>query len=330
METLSMIQRPRRNRKSANIRAMVQETRLFPSHLIAAYFIQEGKNIKENNLKLSGVENFSIDLFLKEIESLLILGIPAIALFPIIPKGLKDARGIEALNPQGIMPKAISAIKKAFPQLVVISDVALDPYTNHGHDGVIGKNQEIANDETVHILAQMARIHADAGVDIVAPSDMMDGRVKAIRNCLDNAGHTNTSIMSYAVKYASSFYAPYRETLSSTVTFGDKKSYHMNPANFREALREIRLDEEEGADFLMIKPSLAYMDIIYKVRQETSLPLVAFQVSGEYAMLKAAAEKDLLNFDSAFYECCLGLKRAGSDLIITYGAKHLAKLLLRN
>jgi porphobilinogen synthase len=330
MANLNLLRRPRRNRQSAAIRAMAQETRLHPSDLIAPYFIIEGQNIKQAISSMPGVFRLSIDCLLKEIEELIFLGVPAIALFPVIPNEKKDITGSESLNPEGFLPEAIRIVKKAFPSICVITDIALDPYTTHGHDGLVSPRGEILNDETVDILTSMAKIQAQAGVDIVAPSDMMDGRVRAIREALDREGFTHVGIMAYAAKYASALYSPFRDALQSAPRFGNKMTYQMNPANSREAILEAQLDEEEGADFLMVKPALPYLDIISKIRQSTSLPIAAYQVSGEYAMIMAAAEQGWMNADSVFMECLLGIKRAGADVILTYAAGRIARQLYKS
>lgn len=324
---LHLLRRPRRNRQNAAIRAMTQETRLHPSDLIAPCFIVDGQNQRQTISSMPGVFRLSIDLLLKEIAEFISLGIPAIALFPVIPDEKKDPCGSESLNPEGFLPKAVRIVKNEFPSICIITDIALDPYTTHGHDGLVGDEGQILNDETVHVLARMAKIQAQAGVDIVAPSDMMDGRVKAIRKGLDEEGFMHVGIMAYAAKYASSLYSPFRDALQSAPRFGNKMTYQMNPANAREAILEAELDEEEGADFLMIKPALPYLDIISKIRQNTSIPVAAYQVSGEYAMIMAAAEKGWIDADAVFMESLLGIKRAGADVILTYAASRVARIL---
>lgn len=329
MNPLNLLKRPRRNRISSTIRSMTQETRLHSSDLIAPFFIVKGTNQKQAIPSLPGVYRFSIDLLLKEIEQLIALGVFSIALFPVTDLEEKDAQGSFALNPEGLLFQAIRLIKKEFPLICVITDVALDPYTSHGHDGLVNSQGYVLNDETVETLAQLAILQARAGADIVAPSDMMDGRVAAIRKELDKHSFIDVGIIAYSAKYASSFYAPFRDALQSAPKLGDKKSYQMNPANSREALLECQMDEEEGADFIMIKPALPYLDIIAKIRQSTFLPIAAYQVSGEYAMIMAAAEKGYLDADEAFMECSLSIKRAGADIIFTYAACRLAALLYR-
>ena len=323
-----MLKRPRRNRKCHAIREMVQETRLHPSDFIAPYFVKEGTGKKEPILSLPGVSRLSIDLLLKEAEALLKLGIPAMALFPVIPQEQKDITGTQALNPEGLLQRAIRALKKEFPEMCVIADIALDPYTSHGHDGLVNDKGEILNDETVEVLGKMAIVQAGAGVDIVAPSDMMDGRIRHIRQSLDKFNCEHVSIMAYTAKYASSFYGPFRDALNVKLAFGDKKTYQINPANATEAIREATLDEEEGADFLMVKPALPYLDIISKLRAHTTLPVAAYHVSGEYAMIMAAAQNKWLDPKKAMLECLMGIKRAGADVILTYAARQAAEWLL--
>ncbi len=319
--------RPRRNRKNSAVRALVEETKLTTSDLIYPQFITEGSNIRDPIHSMPGIYRLSLDQLLKEAERLVEFGIPAIALFPAIPKELKDSTGSESVNPDGLLQRAVRLLKKSFPQLCVITDIALDPYTNHGHDGLVGDNGEILNDPSLEALAQMALVQAEAGVDMVAPSDMMDGRVGAIRATLDQNGYFDVSIHAYTAKYASAFYGPFRDALGSAPSFGDKKTYQMNPANSREALIEARLDEMEGADILMVKPALAYLDVIAKLRAATSLPISAYQVSGEYAMIMAAAQNGWLDGESALLESLLCIKRAGADMIFTYAAPEIAQLI---
>lgn len=322
-----IIKRPRRNRKSCTIRALMQETRLHHSDLIYPLFVIEGKKRQEAIESMPGIFRLSLDLLMEEAERALKLKIPAVALFPVIERGLKDPFGSEATNQNGILQKAIRALKENFPELCVFADIALDPYTSHGHDGIANEKEEILNDETIDILVKMALLQAEAGVDFVAPSDMMDGRVGAIRRALDEAGHSSVSIHAYTAKYASSFYGPFREALSSELQFGDKKSYQMNPANWREAIRETLLDEEEGADVIMIKPALPYLDVISKVREVTSLPISAYQVSGEYSMILAAAQNGWIDKEKALWESVMCIKRAGADMIFTYAAPLIAELI---
>lgn len=319
-EMRQLTHRLRRNRQTPAIRSLVQETRLCPSDLIHPFFILEGSEKKESIASMPGVERLSLDLILRQAEHLHKQGIQAIALFPTIDKALKSERGEEAWNPEGLVPRAIRVIKRSLPSLCVIADVALDPYTVHGHDGIASPSGEILNDETLESLSCMAAALAEAGADFVAPSDMMDGRVGAIRKTLDSAGFTKTGILSYSIKYASSLYAPFRDALHSHLAFGDKKTYQMDPANRREAMLEARLDEEEGADILMVKPATLYLDVISQLREETHKPIAAYHVSGEYAMVLAAHEKGYLNAEKVFYETLLSIKRAGADMIFTYAA----------
>jgi porphobilinogen synthase len=322
--------RPRRNRKSPAIRALIEETKLTASNLIYPQFVIEGTGIKNPIPSMPGIYRLTVDFLLKEAERLVEFGIPAIALFPVIPKEFKDEAGSESLNPHGILLQAVRSIKSNFPQLCVITDIALDPYTSHGHDGLVNEEGKILNDASLDILTRMALVQAEAGVDMVAPSDMMDGRVGAIRAALDGNGFHDVSIHAYTAKYASAFYGPFRDALGSAPTFGDKKSYQMNPANSREALIEAQLDEMEGADILMVKPALPYLDIVAKLRAATALPISAYQVSGEYAMVMAAALNGWLDGDRALYESLLCIKRAGADMIFTYAAPRIAQLLIND
>lgn len=322
-----MIKRPRRNRSSSAVRDLVQETTLSKRDLVAPFFVLPGERKKEAIPTMPGVFRLTGDLLLDELSSLWGQGLCAAALFPVIPSTQKDARGSEALNPKGLIPCIIKKIKEALPELCLFADVALDPYTSHGHDGLINEKGEVLNDPSVEVLAQMSLVLAEAGADFVAPSDMMDGRVKAIRHELCKTGFTSTGILSYTAKYASSLYAPFRDALHSAPAFGDKKTYQMNPANAREALLEATLDEEEGADMLMVKPALFYLDIIAKLRQKTNLPICAYLVSGEYAMVMAAHEKGMLDASRIFYEAHLSIKRAGADFIFSYATPHLLSSL---
>ena len=321
-----MLVRPRRNRLNAPIRDMVREASLGPQHLVYPLFVQEGEGRRTPISSMPGQARLSIDLLVELAAQAFALGVPGVALFPALDDARKDARGSESSNSAGLLPRAVRALKAALPELLVITDVALDPYSSDGHDGVLIDGR-IDNDITVPILAQMAVNQARAGADIVAPSDMMDGRVGAIRRALDDAGYTEIGICSYCVKYASAFYGPFREALDSTPRSGDKKTYQMDPGNVREALREVRLDEAEGADWLMVKPGLPYADVIRRVRELSALPVATYQVSGEYAMLKAAAEKGWLEYDRSLLETLLCLRRAGADIIVTYAAIEAAKLL---
>ncbi len=319
--------RPRRNRKSAAIRSLIQETHLCPHQLVAPLFVIDGHQQSQSINSMPGVERLSIDLLVNEAKNLYRLGIRAIDLFPYIPTEKKDPFGKEALNPNNLFVRAVKALKQEIPEMCVIVDIALDPFTSHGHDGVTNETGQILNDPTLYILGEMSILAAQAGADIVAPSDMMDGRVKFIRQSLDLAGFKNVNILSYAAKYASCFYGPFREALHSGPKFGDKKTYQMDPSNSREAILEAMLDEQEGADMLLIKPALPYLDIIAKIREKTQLPIAAYHVSGEYAMIMAAAEKGWIDADKAFMESLLSIKRAGADFILTYAAKRVANLL---
>jgi porphobilinogen synthase len=308
------------------MRAMARETSLAPANLVLPLFLREGENERTPIAAMPGQARLSIDLAVALAREAFELGVPAVELFPALPDALKDPRGSECTNPDGLMQRAIRALKRELPELTVCTDVALDPYSSDGHDGVVIEGR-IDNDVTLPILAAMAVSHAEAGADVVAPSDMMDGRVRAIREALDGAGHTQVSILSYCVKYASAFYGPFREALDSAPRHGDKKSYQMDPANLREVEREVRLDEAEGADILMVKPGLPYADVIARVRALTPLPVAVYHVSGEYTMLKLAAEKGYLDYDRCLLESLLCLRRAGADIIFTYGAVDAARLL---
>ena len=303
---------------------MIRETILHIEELIYPIFVTYGRDKREEISAMPGCYRFSIDNITREVREAAELGIPAIILFGIPDK--KDEIGSEAYNPKGVVQEAIRAIKAEVPKIVVITDVCIDEYTSHGHCGVV-RDGEIDNDATLELLAQMALSHAQAGADMVAPSDMMDGRVKAIRKVLDEHGFQHTPIMSYAAKYASSFYGPFREAADSIPKFGDRKSYQMDIANSREAMREIRLDIEEGADIIMVKPALPYLDIIWQARQKFDLPIAAYNVSGEYAMIKAAASQGWLDEERVILEALTCIKRAGADLILTYFAKDVARLL---
>jgi porphobilinogen synthase len=326
-ENLVIPKRPRRNRKSPAIRALVQETRIHASNFVSPLFVMEGVNQKSAIASMPEIYRLSIDLLIKEVIHLYELGIRAVDLFPVVSNDLKNPLGSEAINPNSLIFRAIHTIKKEVPEMCVMADVALDPFTDHGHDGVIDSNGRILNDETVKILAKFSILAAEAGADVVAPSDMMDGRVAYIRKALDQQGFTDISILSYAAKYASGFYGPFREALNSAPKFGDKKTYQMNPANAREAILEVFLDESEGADMLLIKPALAYLDIIAKIKEQTLLPLGAYHVSGEYAMVMAAAQNGWIDGDRVMSECLTSIKRAGADFILTYAGKRMAELL---
>lgn len=320
--------RLRRNRAHDWTRRMVCENTVSVNDLILPVFVLEGSKTEESVKSMPGVSRYSVDLLLKEIEKAAKCGIPAIALFPVISGDKKSADGREAWADNNLVSRAVRAIKKEIPNIGVICDVALDPYTSHGHDGLVDESGYVVNDETVEVLCKQALSQAEAGVDIVAPSDMMDGRVGAIREALDKNGFTNTGILSYAAKYASAFYGPFRDAVNSGGYLkGDKKTYQMDPANSDEALREVALDIEEGADMVMVKPGLPYLDVIRRVKDEFRVPTFAYNVSGEYAMLKAAAANGWLDHDKALMEMMLAFKRAGCDGILTYAALDVAKIL---
>ncbi len=318
------IQRLRRLRQHETFRRMVRETRLSASDLIYPMFVMEGKDQRREIASMPGQFRLSTDLLVKEAGEVAGLGIPAVMLFGIPDR--KDDRGTSAVDPNGIVQRAIKAVKDHVPGLIVVTDVCIDEYTSHGHCGIV-KDGRILNDETLECLRAMARTHAQAGADMVAPSDMMDGRVAAIRSELDHAGYPELPIMAYAAKFASCFYAPFRDAAGSAPQFGDRQSYQMDPANRREALREIALDVEEGADIVMVKPALPYLDVIAAARAHTALPVAAYQVSGEYSMIKAAGKAGWLDESRAMLESLLAIKRAGADLILTYFAKDAAPLL---
>jgi porphobilinogen synthase len=311
-------------RQSEPLRRLVRETRLSVSDLICPMFVTTGKGRRDEIGSMPGQHRLSVDLLVKEAADAKLLGIPAVILFGVPDK--KDERGTGAYDPEGVVPKAVRALKDQVPDLMVVTDVCIDEYTSHGHCGLV-KDGRILNDETLECLRAMARVHAEAGADMVAPSDMMDGRVLAIRDELDKAGFAELPIMAYAAKFASCFYAPFRDAANSSPKFGDRQSYQMDPANVREALREIRSDIQEGADIVMVKPALPYLDIIAAARAKTTVPIAAYQVSGEYSMIKAAARAGFLDETRAMMESLLAIKRAGADMILTYFAKDAAKLL---
>ena len=321
---MNLLIRPRRNRKSASMRDLVRETILSPRNFILPLFVMEGKKEKVPIRSMPGVFRLSRDLIVAEAKRAYKLGIPAVALFPALPEKKKDKRAAESKNPDGLLQKTIRDLKAAVPELTVITDVAMDPYSSDGHDGLV-KNGKILNDETLPILSAMAIAQARAGADMVAPSDMMDGRVGYLRKSLDEEGFAETGILAYSAKYASSFYGPFREALDSAPKHGDKKTYQMDPANRREALREVKLDAAEGADMVMVKPALPYLDIISDIKAAVDLPVAAYHVSGEYAMIKAAGKLGWLDADKAMLESVLSIKRAGADAILTYAALELAE-----
>lgn len=318
-----LLYRPRRLRRTESLRLMVQENQLTVNDLIYPVFVTEGENLKQEIPSMPDCYRYSLDLLLLELQEISTLGIKAIALFPVITDDKKDNEGKESYNPDGLVQRTVKAIKSKIPSLIVITDIALDPYSTYGHDGIV-ENGEILNDETVEILVKMALSHAEAGADIVAPSDMMDGRIGAIRKGLDKEGWINTGILAYSAKYASAYYGPFRDALESAPKFGDKKTYQMDYANGKEAIKEVALDIAEGADMVMIKPALAYLDIIRRVRDYTNLPVVAYNVSGEYSMIKAASQRGWIDEDKVVLETLTSMKRAGADLILTYFAKQVA------
>ena len=320
-----MLNRPRRNRSSAAIRTMVEENRLSVKDLLFPLFVMDGSATKTEIKSMPGIYRYTTDLLLKEIEACLNLGITSYALFPQVAEERKDTLATESHRKGSLYLETIHAVTSRFPEISMLTDVAMDPYSSDGHDGIV-KNGEILNDETLDVLAKMAVAQAQAGSKLIGPSDMMDGRVAYIRDSLDDAGFTNVGIMAYSAKYASAFYGPFRDALESAPKFGDKKTYQMNPANSREALREAELDELEGADFLMVKPALAYLDIISLLRDNTNLPIAAYNVSGEYAMVKAAAANGWIDGEKAMLESLLSMKRAGAQVILTYFAKEFAQL----
>jgi porphobilinogen synthase len=319
----------RRMRHDDFSRRLMRETQLSVADLIYPVFILEGEAQREPVVSMPGIERLSIDELLLEATAIHELGIPTIALFPVVPEADKSEDAREAFNPDGLAQRAVRALKQALPELGVITDVALDPFTTHGQDGLVDENGYVLNDETVAVLVKQALSHAEAGADIVAPSDMMDGRIGAIRKALEQAGHRNTRILAYAAKYASSFYGPFRDAVGSAANLagGDKYSYQMDPANSDEALREVALDLEEGADMVMVKPGMPYLDIIRRVKDEFAVPTFAYQVSGEYAMLKAASQNGWLDEQAVVMESLLSIKRAGADAILTYYAKSVGQWL---
>ncbi len=321
--------RLRRMRKDTFSRRLMRETRLSVDDLIYPVFVLEGQSSREAVASMPGIERLSIDELLKEAEILMEYDIPAVALFPVTPEGQKSLDAREAYNPEGLAQRAVRALKARFPELGVITDVALDPFTSHGQDGLLDNDGYVMNDETVEVLVRQALSHAEAGADVVAPSDMMDGRIGAIRQALEGAGHIHTRILAYAAKYASSFYGPFRDAVGSAANLGtgDKYSYQMDPANSNEALREVALDLQEGADMVLIKPGLPYLDIVQRIKDEFQAPTFVYQVSGEYAMLKAAAVNGWLDERACVLEALTSMKRAGADGILTYFAKDVAKWL---
>ncbi|HIK35636.1 MULTISPECIES: porphobilinogen synthase [unclassified Thermosynechococcus] len=323
---MELTYRPRRLRRTAQIRRLVREHALTTGDLIYPVFVMEGEDQVQEVPSMPDCYRYTLDRLILELKEAYALGIGAIALFPLVPEHLKDNAGTESYNPEGLVQRSVRAIKAVLPDLLIFTDVALDPYSSEGHDGIV-KNGEILNDETVEVLVKQAVSQAAAGADFVAPSDMMDGRVGAIRAGLDAAGYTHVGILAYSAKYASAYYGPFRDALDSAPKFGDKKTYQMDPANVREAVREVSLDIEEGADLVMVKPALAYMDVIAQLKQVSDVPVAAYNVSGEYAMVKAAARNGWIDEKKVVLETLLGFKRAGADVILTYHAKQVAQWL---
>jgi porphobilinogen synthase len=321
--------RPRRMRRDPFSRALMRENTITASDLIYPVFILDGDNQRQQVASMPGVERVSIDLLMDVAAECVQLGIPVLALFPVVDASLKTYDGVEATNPDGLVPRAVRALKSRFPELGVLTDVALDPYTTHGQDGLPDENGYIVNEKTIEMLIKQALAQAEAGVDVVAPSDMMDGRIGAIRSALEDAGYIHTRIMAYSAKFASAFYGPFRDAVGSSTNLGkaDKNTYQMDPANSDEALREVALDLAEGADMVMVKPGMPYLDIVRRVKDEFKVPTFAYQVSGEYAMLKAAAQNGWLDHDKVMMESMMAFKRAGADGVLTYFALDIARLL---
>jgi porphobilinogen synthase len=321
--------RMRRMRRDPFSRALMRENTVTPSDLIYPVFILDGANQRQQVASMPGVERVSVDLLLKVAEECVALGIPVMALFPVVDASLKTYDGVEATNPEGLVPRAVRELKRRFPELGIMTDVALDPYTTHGQDGLPDENGYIVNEKTIAMLTRQALAQAEAGVDVVAPSDMMDGRIGVIRNALEEQGFIHTRIMAYSAKYASAFYGPFRDAVGSAANLGkaDKNTYQMDPANSDEALREVALDLAEGADMVMVKPGMPYLDVVRRVKDEFKVPTFAYQVSGEYAMLKAAAQNGWLDHDKVMMEAMMAFKRAGADGVLTYFALEVARLL---
>jgi len=321
--------RPRRMRRDDWSRRLIQENRLIPDDLIYPVFLLPGKNQTQTVASMPGIERMSLDRLFSVAEECVALGIPVMALFPVIDTSLKTIDGSEAFNPNGLVPTAVAELKKRFPNLGIMTDVALDPYTSHGQDGILDENHRILNDETVTVLVKQALCHAHSGVDIVAPSDMMDGRIGQIRTALESNQYLHTRIMAYSAKYASAFYGPFRDAVGSAANLGkaDKKNYQMDPANGDEAIREVSLDISEGADMVMIKPGMPYLDIVHRIKEAFAYPTYVYQVSGEYAMLKAAANNGWLDHDAVMMESLIGFKRAGADGVLSYFALEAGRLL---
>jgi porphobilinogen synthase len=318
--------RPRRNRSSRAVRDLVRETELAPGHLVLPLFVIEGRDAREPISSMSGTARLSIDLIVEEARAAASLGVRAFALFPALDDAVKDEWATESVNRDGLLQRCIAELKEHVPESLVITDVAMDPYSTQGHDGYVHEGK-IVNDPTLAVLAEMAVAQAEAGADVVAPSDMMDGRVGVIRSALDESGHENVGILAYSAKYASSFYGPFREALDSAPRHGDKRTYQMDPANGVEALREVRLDVQEGADMVMVKPALPYLDVIRRVKDAVDVPVAAYQVSGEYAMIQTVAERGFMDGDALVLESVTGIRRAGADVVLTYFARRLGELL---
>jgi len=321
-----MLRRNRRLRTSESIRSLVRETYISPNDFLVPLFIVEGSQVKEEIASMPGYYRYSLDLLKQEIKEIWNLGLKSVLLFVKVPDHLKDNAGTEAINPEGLMQRAIKTVKDVAPEMVIMTDVALDPYSSYGHDGIVN-NGKILNDDTTAILAEMALSHARAGADFVAPSDMMDGRIFEMRSLLEDEGFHDTGIMSYSAKYASSFYGPFRDALDSAPGFGDKNTYQMDPANRDEAIKETLMDIEEGADIVMVKPGLCYLDIVRDIKNVVNVPVAVYQVSGEYAMIKAAAEKGWLDHDAVILEQLTAIKRSGANMIASYFAKDAVKLI---
>lgn len=320
------LRRNRRLRTNEAIRSLVRETILSPNDFLVPLFVVEGQNVKEEISSMPNYFRYSLDLLEKEVKELWGLGLKSVLLFVKVPDKLKDNKGKEAVNPDGLMQRAIKTVKHACPDMLVMTDVALDPYSSYGHDGIV-EHDQILNDESVEVLTEMSLSHARAGADFVAPSDMMDGRILSIREALEDEGYLNTGIMAYSAKYASAFYGPFRDALDSAPGFGDKKTYQMDYANRFEAITEAEMDIDEGADIVMVKPGLCYLDIVREIKNEVNVPVAVYQVSGEYAMVKAAAERGWLDHDAVMMEQLTAIKRAGANIIATYFAKDAVKLL---
>jgi len=325
--TITITSRPRRNRVSDSIRSLVRENSLQVTDLIMPLFIIEGNNIRQPVESMPGISRLSLDLIVKECQTLHQLGVPAVVLFPALDDAQKDTRASESVNANGLYQRTIAAIKTAVPEMTIMTDVAMDPYSSDGHDGYVTENGVIDNDITLQILAEMSVSQARAGADVIAPSDMMDGRVGYIREALDAAGFTHVGILAYSAKFASAFYGPFRDALESAPKYGDKKTYQMDPANVKEAIRETLLDIDEGADMVMVKPGLPYLDVIRAVSEVSEVPVAVYNVSGEYAMIKAAGMKGWIDYQKVVLETLLGFKRAGANMILTYHAKEAAEWL---